>query len=43
MNKIEILKQLQKCADTFKVNTLYWTHDRLTVEENDLRNYPAPG
>jgi len=42
MNRANILKQLQKCADGFKVNTLYWTHDVLTPEENDLRNYPAP-
>lgn len=42
MNKLEILKLLLKSADNFKVNTLYWDHDLLTVEENDLRNYPAP-
>ena len=37
-----ILQQLLKSADDFKVNTLYWDHDVLTHEENDLRNYPAP-
>lgn len=35
---VEILKS----CDNFKVNTLFWDHDILTPEENDLRNYPAP-
>lgn len=39
MNKfVEVLKS----CDNFKINTLFWKHDVLTAEENDLRNYPAP-
>lgn len=42
MDRKLILQSLLKSADDFKVNTLYWDHDVLTHEENDLRNYPAP-
>mgnify|MGYP003115052652 CR=1 FL=1 len=42
MDRKLILESLLKSADDFKVNTLYWDHDVLTPEENDLRNYPAP-
>ena len=41
-NRQNVLQTLLKSADDFKVNTLYWDHDVLTHEENDLRNYPAP-
>ena len=37
----EKIKELLKCAHDFRINTLYWDHDRLTPEENDLRNYAA--
>lgn len=40
--KLKIFKKLQVSSDEFKVNTFYWDHDVLTVEENSLRNYPAP-
>ena len=39
MNKFT---EILKACDSFKVTTLYWDHDTLTHEENDLRNYPAP-
>ena len=42
MDRKLIVESLLKCADDFKVNTLYWDHDLLTIEENNLRNYPAP-
>jgi len=35
---VEILK---KAAD-FPVNTIYWDHGRLTHEEQQIRNFPAP-
>ena len=35
-------KELQVNANNFKVTTHYWNHDRLTPEENYIRNYPAP-
>ena len=40
--KMDKFIEILKACDSFKVNTLYWDHDVLTAEENDLRNYPAP-
>lgn len=34
-------KILKSCHD-FKIDTLYWDHNRLEPHENSLRNYPAP-
>ena len=38
----EIKKQILKLCHDFKVDCLYWDHNRLTHEENSIRNYPAP-
>ena len=38
MNKFT---EILKACDSFKVTTLYWDHDTLTHEENDLRTQQA--
>jgi hypothetical protein len=35
-------KEVLKSCDDFKKTTYYWNHNRLTHEENSIRNYPAP-
>ena len=42
MDRRKILQELLKCADDFKVTTVYWDHDILRPGENQLRNRPAP-
>lgn len=37
-----MLKELLHSASKFKVTSHYWDHDRLTHEENSIRNFPAP-
>lgn len=38
----DIKKQILKLCHDFKVDCLYWDHNRLTHEENSIRNFPAP-
>jgi hypothetical protein len=38
----DIKKQILKLCNDFKIDCIYWDHNRLTHEENSLRNYPAP-